>query len=93
MTTMNDRYGDGSDHEVCMSCGYCIPCGDCKELGCGLETQEDNKMAFQGVVIGEHAFYMMEQRRKRKKPGTSRSNPISRERTPRSKDKFVKEGK
>ena len=33
--TMNDKYNDGSDHEVCVLCGYCIPCGDCKEFGCG----------------------------------------------------------
>lgn len=27
--TMNDRYGDGSDHEACVSCGMCVKCGDC----------------------------------------------------------------
>lgn len=29
MTTMNDKYGDGSSHEVCNGCGYCKTCGDC----------------------------------------------------------------
>ena len=32
--TMNEEYGDGSDHEVCEDCGYCKTCGDCKEFGC-----------------------------------------------------------
>lgn len=30
MVTMNERYGDGSNHEVCDQCGRCIPCGDCQ---------------------------------------------------------------
>jgi len=30
LVTMNDKYGDGSDHEVCLLCGMCITCGDCK---------------------------------------------------------------
>lgn len=29
MTTMNEKYGDGSDHEVCDKCGLCKDCGDC----------------------------------------------------------------
>jgi Fe2+ or Zn2+ uptake regulation protein len=28
--TMNDKYGDNSDHIVCEKCGMCITCGDCK---------------------------------------------------------------
>lgn len=27
--TMDDLYGDGSDHEACEVCGFCIDCGDC----------------------------------------------------------------
>ena len=27
--TMDDVYGDGSDHEVCEDCGFCAECGDC----------------------------------------------------------------
>lgn len=27
--TMNDRYGDGSDHIACGKCGKCVSCGDC----------------------------------------------------------------
>ena len=27
--TMNDKYGDGSDHAACEKCGWCIECGDC----------------------------------------------------------------
>lgn len=30
MTTMDERYGDGSDHIACDKCGQCIECGDCK---------------------------------------------------------------
>ena len=29
MTTMDDRYGDGSDHAVCDGCGMCLECDDC----------------------------------------------------------------
>lgn len=29
MTTMHEKYRDGSDHIVCDECGFCIPCGDC----------------------------------------------------------------
>jgi hypothetical protein len=27
--TMDDKYGDGSKHLCCKTCGYCITCGDC----------------------------------------------------------------
>ena len=29
MTTMDDKYKDGSEHEYCEGCGMCIDCGDC----------------------------------------------------------------
>ena len=29
MTTMDQRYGDGSNHPCCPVCGYCLKCGDC----------------------------------------------------------------
>lgn len=29
MTTMDDLYGDGTDHEACPVCGECKTCGDC----------------------------------------------------------------
>jgi len=32
--TMNDKYGDGSNHEVCKRCGMCVDCGDCEKYGC-----------------------------------------------------------
>lgn len=35
MATMDETYGDGTDHEVCDCCGLCITCGDCHDLGCG----------------------------------------------------------
>lgn len=38
--TMDDKYGDGSDHQVCAACGLCIECGDCKKYGCGKELIE-----------------------------------------------------
>lgn len=43
-TTMNDRYGDGSDHPCCPKCGYCVKCGDCAACGCGVApTPEDQQ--------------------------------------------------
>ena len=27
--TMDDLYGDGSDHIACLGCGMCADCGDC----------------------------------------------------------------
>lgn len=30
MTTMDEEYGDGSDHEVCPNCGLCKTCNDCR---------------------------------------------------------------
>ena len=41
MTTMDERYGDGSDHEVCDECGLCKSCGDCEKYGCGYVAPED----------------------------------------------------
>ena len=38
--TMDDRYGDDSDHLVCQQCGLCITCGDCRNAGCGEEVRE-----------------------------------------------------
>jgi hypothetical protein len=35
MGTMNDKYGDESDHECCQKCGMCVLCGDCATYGCG----------------------------------------------------------
>ena len=40
-TTMDDIYGDGSDHEVCLSCGLCKTCGDCESYGCGTVRDEE----------------------------------------------------
>lgn len=39
MPSMNDLYGDDSDHEACEKCGCCISCGDCK---CNTEESESN---------------------------------------------------
>lgn len=41
-TTMDEMYGDGSDHEACPSCGFCKTCDDCKNLGCG--SSDKNKL-------------------------------------------------
>jgi len=38
MITMNDKYGDGSDHECCPRCGRCLTCGDCICQGAGANT-------------------------------------------------------
>lgn len=35
MRTMDDEYEDGSDHEMCDICGFCMCCGDCDKYGCG----------------------------------------------------------
>ena len=53
MTTMNEKYGDGSDHQVCDTCGFCIPCGDCKQYGCGAGSTPDSGGGEQGQVVGE----------------------------------------
>lgn len=34
MATMNDIWKDGSNHEACEVCKFCIECGDCKKYGC-----------------------------------------------------------
>ena len=39
MTTMDEIYGDGSDHLVCDYCGLCITCNDCE---CLLKPKERN---------------------------------------------------
>ena len=36
--SMHEMYGDGSDHEACQRCGFCVSCGDCAEHGCGLRA-------------------------------------------------------
>lgn len=45
--TMDDAYGDGSDHISCGTCGLCKNCGDCAKLGCGendeVQTKEGGK--------------------------------------------------
>ncbi len=46
MTTMHEKYGDGSDHVVCEKCGLCITCGDCAKNGCG----KKNKVKLAGIV-------------------------------------------
>jgi len=40
MKTMDDMYGDGSNHEACEKCGFCLTCGDCI---CGLSDEEIKK--------------------------------------------------
>jgi len=40
--TMHEEYGDGSDHQVCKDCGFCIECGDCYKFGCGKEDAENS---------------------------------------------------
>ena len=30
LKTMDETYGDSSDHLCCDKCGMCITCGDCK---------------------------------------------------------------
>jgi hypothetical protein len=55
METMDDKYGDGSDHPSCPLCGLCVVCGDCAMFGCGdkssspqPETDEQNKGSIEG---------------------------------------------
>jgi len=38
MTTMDEKYGDGSKCLCCTECGLCIEHGDCKADGCGKEV-------------------------------------------------------
>jgi len=37
MTTMDEEYGDGSDHIMCDVCGFCKTCNDCEKYGCSKE--------------------------------------------------------
>lgn len=37
---MQELYGDGSDHEACIKCGFCITCLDCKNFGCGARVYD-----------------------------------------------------
>lgn len=30
MSTMDEKYGDGSVHKVCDFCGLCVDCKDCE---------------------------------------------------------------
>ena len=39
--TMDDKYGDGSDHIVCLVCGLCIDCSDCERYGCKTKGNND----------------------------------------------------
>ena len=32
--TMDETYGDDSNHICCSKCGMCIDCNDCKKYGC-----------------------------------------------------------
>jgi GNAT superfamily N-acetyltransferase len=37
--TRDKLHGDGSPHEACPKCQYCVHCGDCAEFGCGKRGQ------------------------------------------------------
>jgi hypothetical protein len=41
--TMDEAYGDGSDHISCGTCGLCKNCGDCAKLGCGENDEAQSK--------------------------------------------------
>lgn len=45
MKTMDEVYGDGSSHECCDRCGYCIECGDChcKDVNEIAQSNKQNK--------------------------------------------------
>ena len=38
--TMDEKYGDGSDHLICPKCDMCIDCGDCS---CGIHKDDYDK--------------------------------------------------
>lgn len=38
---MDEKYGDGSDHECCPKCGFCKTCGDCDKYGCGYNPDRE----------------------------------------------------
>lgn len=44
MVTMDEMYGDGSDHEACEVCGNCITCHDCEMYGCGPNPIQPSEM-------------------------------------------------
>ncbi len=49
MTTMDEKYGDGSDHDVCEKCGLCITCGDCGNFGCGADPDAKQAEEFDNL--------------------------------------------
>jgi hypothetical protein len=56
--TMNDEYGDGSDHEVCTRCGACIPCDHSKrptgkEL-CRLLPEDQRSVAASAAISSSY---------------------------------------
>ena len=40
--TMDETYGDESDHKCCPKCGMCIDCGDCKCDTSNKSTAQNN---------------------------------------------------
>ena len=66
MTTMNEMYGDGSDHEVCDECGFCITCGDCNNMDMVMMTTKN-------CLVCSNEFEVYDKnRRGRKGTGVSR---------------------
>ena len=51
-TTMDEEYGDGSDHKCCPKCGFCVDCGDCEQYGCGLNSPTPDTSCQRGVNEG-----------------------------------------
>ena len=39
--TMDETYGDKSNHQCCEFCGLCIDCGDCDKFGCGNSNKKE----------------------------------------------------
>ena len=39
--TMDELYGDSSQHQACQLCGFCIDCRDCENFGCGAVAYEE----------------------------------------------------
>lgn len=52
MPTMDEMYGDGSDHAACPTCGMCVKCGDCEAYGCGAV---DSGLSTDGAQQTQHS--------------------------------------
>lgn len=64
MTTMNEVYKDGSDHTICLKCGFCHTCKDCKCKMPVLEFPQEKKGSVLNLAKLKHKIPQMEKTQK-----------------------------